>query len=30
MHCVKRIKCCGWTDKVTFLYHPDSLFPPTG
>lgn len=27
MHCVKRIKCCGWTDEVTFLYHPDSLFP---
>lgn len=27
MHCVKRIKCCGWTDEVTFLDHPDSLFP---
>lgn len=25
MHCVKRIKCCGWTDEVTFLYHPDSV-----
>lgn len=28
MHCVKRIKCCGWINKVTFLYHPGSLFPP--
>lgn len=27
MHCVKRIKCCGWTDEVTFLYHPGSLLP---
>lgn len=27
MHCVNRIKCCGWIDDVTFLYHPGSLFP---
>lgn len=26
MHCVNRIKCCGWIDKVTFLYHLGSLF----
>lgn len=28
MHCVKRIKCYGWTYEVTFLYHPGSSFPP--
>lgn len=27
MHCVNRIKCCGWIDDVTFLYQPGSLFP---
>ena len=27
MHCVNRIKCCGWIDDVTFLYYPGSLFP---
>lgn len=27
MHCVNRIKCCGWIDDVTFLYHAGSLLP---
>lgn len=27
MHCVNRIKCCGWIEDVTFLYDPGSLFP---
>lgn len=27
MHCVNRIKCCGWIDDVTFLYQPGSLSP---
>lgn len=25
MHCVNRIKCCGWIDNVTFLYYPGSV-----
>lgn len=27
MHCVNKIKCRGWIDYVTFLYHPVLLFP---